>query len=744
MMKRTRELKFRCGFSSCIWSIMILLSYVLNALNLFADCIGADTKPDTLTITGINPSTLQAPSSTTTFQVNFSFTYNPPNSGSISFVQPGAFGVNWGGKVAATLTPTAADLNQGSTTDGFLQFQAPSALLQDPQTVSVRILATFCNTDLGTQQSDASSIQILGNNPVPSISSLEPASVLVGAPDTAMLVTGQNFVAGSVVKWGGISLPTVFQGSTQLSAEISADKLTSATTVEVTVFNPGPGGGTSSAVPFTVTQRAGFDLTVPVILSVHGKNSSFFTSEMALANRGNQDAILDYTYTQAEDFGGGQYKASEVLRGGRQRVVADALEHLSDLNSSIPRSGDRLGTLSVHFDGIASAEGAVVVRTTTPIANGRAGLAYTGVPLGAAIHETSYVCGLRENNTDRSNIALQNLGSPDDGDIVLRMTVVSGDPQSHVEETLPDLRLPPGGWKQYSSVLTSQGVSIVNGYVRIQLVSGTAPYYAYGVINDQVTSDGSFIPPVTESAMNGRQGVIIPVIVETSSYDSELVLTNWGASPRKLQFSFVADSIQVADKTAVFTLSLQPGEQRIIPHLVQWMRDNAVDGISGNSSYAGPLFATVDGGDASGIFLGARTSTVGGPGHYGVFYAGVPYGMSSTDSVWIFGLQQNPDNRSNVGLVNTGEIDNSPSSLNIEIYDGETGNLVGAVPVTLNARSWIQVGSILAQFSPPPKQAYAHVVRTSGANPFIAYGVINDGGQPNQRTGDGAFVPSSP
>ncbi|HVN80717.1 MAG TPA: hypothetical protein VMW38_17125 [Terriglobia bacterium] len=744
MMKDICTLIFRRNNSPWIWNTLTLLLYVLSALNVFADCIGADTKPDTLTITGINPSTLQAPSPAITFQVNFSFTFTPPNTGSISFVQPGAFGVNWGGKVAATLTPTAADLNQGSTTDGFLRFQAPSPLLQDPQTVSIRILATFCNTDLGTQQSDASSIQILGNNPLPSISSLEPASALVGAPDTALVVVGQNFVEGSVVKWGDVSLPTVFQGHTQLSAEISADKLASAKTADITVFNPAPGGGTSNMMSFTVTPRDVYDLAIPVILSVHGKNNSFFTSEMTLANRGNQDAILDYTYTRAEDFGGGQYMASEVLPAGHQRVVADALDHLSDLNSSIPRSGDRLGTLSVHFGGIASAEGAVVVRTTTPVANGRAGLAYTGVPLGAAIHETSYLCGLRENATDRSNIALQNLGSSDDGDVVLRLTVFSGDPQSQTEKTLSDLRLPPGGWKQLSSVLASEGLSIVNGYVRVQLVSGTAPYYAYGVINDQITSDGSFIPPVAESVMNGRQGVTVPVIVETSSYDSELVLTNWSTSARRLQFSFVADSIQTANKTASFALSLQPGEQRIIPHLVQWMRDNGVEGISGNSSYAGPLFATVDGGDASGIFLGARTSTVGGSGHYGVFYAGVPYGLSSTDSAWIFGLQQNPENRSNIGLVNTGEIDSSSSSLNIEIYDGDTGALVGTVPVSLNARSWIQMGSILARFSPPPKQAYAHVVRISGTNPFLAYGVINDGGQPNQRTGDGAFVPSSP
>ena len=36
--------------------------------------------------------------------------------------------------------------------------------------------------------------------------------------------------------------------------------------------------------------------------------------------------------------------------------------------------------------------------------------------------------------------------------------------------------------------------------------------------------------------------------------------------------------------------------------------------------------------------------------------------------------------------------------------------------------------------------AYARVTRTSGTNPFVTYGVINDGGIPGQRSGDGAFV----
>jgi hypothetical protein len=34
------------------------------------------------------------------------------------------------------------------------------------------------------------------------------------------------------------------------------------------------------------------------------------------------------------------------------------------------------------------------------------------------------------------------------------------------------------------------------------------------------------------------------------------------------------------------------------------------------------------------------------------------------------------------------------------------------------------------------------VKRMSGTTPWMAYGVVNDGGNPGERTGDGAYVPT--
>jgi len=60
--------------------------------------------------------------------------------------------------------------------------------------------------------------------------------------------------------------------------------------------------------------------------------------------------------------------------------------------------------------------------------------------------------------------------------------------------------------------------------------------------------------------------------------------------------------------------------------------------------------------------------------------------------------------------------------------------------ITVDSQGWAQIGSVLAQYAPGTTSGYAHVIRTAGKNPFVAYAVINDGAQPGERTGDGAFL----
>jgi YD repeat-containing protein len=84
------------------------------------------------------------------------------------------------------------------------------------------------------------------------LTSIAPNSKTAGDPAFTLTVTGTNFIASSVVRWNGADRATTYGSSTQLTATIPATDIATAGTAPVTVFNPAPGGGLSSAQTFTI------------------------------------------------------------------------------------------------------------------------------------------------------------------------------------------------------------------------------------------------------------------------------------------------------------------------------------------------------------------------------------------------------------------------------------------------------------------------------------------------------------
>jgi len=94
-------------------------------------------------------------------------------------------------------------------------------------------------------------------NATPTVSTVIPSNVTAGSQSFTLFVTGTGFIEGhegaSFVYWNNSPRSTVFNTATaQLQATIPASDLVTPGIVEVTVANPTPGGGTSSAVTFTI------------------------------------------------------------------------------------------------------------------------------------------------------------------------------------------------------------------------------------------------------------------------------------------------------------------------------------------------------------------------------------------------------------------------------------------------------------------------------------------------------------
>jgi hypothetical protein len=89
--------------------------------------------------------------------------------------------------------------------------------------------------------------------PVPAITSLSTTSIPAGGLDTPLTVNGSNFVGGSVVHFNGLPRATTFVSATQLTVTLLAADLTASGNFPITVVNPAPGGGTSTAVNLTIS-----------------------------------------------------------------------------------------------------------------------------------------------------------------------------------------------------------------------------------------------------------------------------------------------------------------------------------------------------------------------------------------------------------------------------------------------------------------------------------------------------------
>ena len=93
------------------------------------------------------------------------------------------------------------------------------------------------------------------------MTSLSPSSATVGGAAYTLTVTGSHFVNGSQIRWNGAARATTFVSSGQLQAVITASDIAATGTASVTVVHPALAGGTSNALPFTITPAMALDKT---------------------------------------------------------------------------------------------------------------------------------------------------------------------------------------------------------------------------------------------------------------------------------------------------------------------------------------------------------------------------------------------------------------------------------------------------------------------------------------------------
>lgn len=127
-----------------------------------------------------------------------------------------------------------------------LSVVVPQELLAKAAVLSVNV----SNPGPGGGTSDSLALTV--KNPEPMISAISTDNITAGAADLTLQITGTNFLSDTSFDFGSLHLTPVSSSSTQIQVTIPASALGGGAVLPVTVTNPGPGGGTSNAVRFTI------------------------------------------------------------------------------------------------------------------------------------------------------------------------------------------------------------------------------------------------------------------------------------------------------------------------------------------------------------------------------------------------------------------------------------------------------------------------------------------------------------
>ena len=150
------------------------------------------------------------------------------------------------------------------------------------------------------------------DNPVPALSSLSTTNVAGGGAAFTLTALGSGFVPSSVVRWSGSDRATTYVSSSELQAAIPPSDLATGGDVQVTVFNPAPVGGLTSALSLHV---ASFTTAPnPSSKSVTAGQSATYTIQVN-PQYGSFDAPITFTCSGLPGKCTASFSAASVTPG---------------------------------------------------------------------------------------------------------------------------------------------------------------------------------------------------------------------------------------------------------------------------------------------------------------------------------------------------------------------------------------------------------------------------------------------
>lgn len=223
-------------------------------------------------------------------------------------------------------------------------------------------------TNPGGATSAASTFTV--NNPLPGTGAIIPQSLPAGSNALTLNVTGTNFTPNSVVLVNGVARSTTYMTSTLLLATLLPADLMHSATLNITVSNPPPGGGTTAALALSV---ADYNVSAVSTAQTLTAGSQANYNLMISAVNGTLGHAIVFTASGLPPGTSGTFSPASVPAGGGSSNVMFSVTTASRPSSAYLRFDSSARSKWPFFAGILFSLAAMWI--WFPLRNGRMRLA---------------------------------------------------------------------------------------------------------------------------------------------------------------------------------------------------------------------------------------------------------------------------------------------------------------------------------------------------------------------------------
>jgi hypothetical protein len=456
---------------------------------------------------------------------------------------------------------------------------------------------TITVTNPGLLISNTVNLTVTSGN-IPTIQSISPTSVVSGSSGATVAITGTNFLSTAIVRVDNADRPTTFVDDKHLTVRLPASDLFATGTRNITVFNPGQNGGTSSAVLFTI-----FDVNAPTISSLSPATVQVGTTNLNVTLTGTKFTRTDTVF---------------VNGGPRTTAFLNSTQLVVTLNPSDVAAEGSLAITDVTTGGLSSSSITLNVTSST------GALISTLDPSFAAVGSGPFVLRVIGMNFFPQSIVTF--------DGVPQTTTFVSSLQLTVEVSTGDVASPrliavavinPGGATSASANLT---------------IGSVAPVILSGTPSSAIAGDSGFLLTLTgtgftASSVVSVKGTARPTTFDATAHTLAVTLTDADlATPGPLQVT-VSDTGGVS--TAFSITVAGPVITGISPTLVQNPPANVTLTVTGSGFSANSkiVFKGTDRTTTFNAAAGTLTTTLTAadlsPGTYAVNVRNTPTALSA-------------------------------------------------------------------------------------------------------------------